>query len=75
MPFNYKAIKLDVGCRLDVLIENNLIIEIKSMETLAPVHFSKLLTYLKLSKIKLGLLINYNNVLLKDGIHRIVNDI
>jgi len=74
MPFNYKGIKMDVGYRLDILVENKLIIEIKSIDTLAPVHFSQLLTYLKISKLRLGLLINFNNVLLKEGIHRIVNN-
>ena len=75
MPFHYKGIKMDVGYRLDILIENKVIIEVKSIETLASVHFSQLLTYLKLSKLKLGLLINFNNTLLKDGIHRVVNNI
>jgi len=74
MPFSYKGIKIDVGYRLDILVENKLIIEIKSIDTLAPVHFSQLLTYLKISKLRLGLLINFNNVLLKEGIHRIVNN-
>ena len=75
MPFIYKDIKLDVGYRLDILVENKLIIEIKSVETLAPVHFSQVLTYLKLSELKLGLLINFNTKLLKEGIHRVVNNL
>ncbi|MFZ1518536.1 MAG: GxxExxY protein [Ignavibacteriaceae bacterium] len=75
MPFVYKDIKLDVGYRLDILVENKLIIEIKSVETLAPVHFSQVLTYLKLSELKLGLLINFNTKLLKEGIHRVVNNL
>ena len=73
MPFVYKEIKLDVGYRLDLLVENKVIVEIKSVEVLAPVHYAQLLTYLKLSNLKLGLLINFNTKLLKDGIHRIVN--
>ncbi|NOX19510.1 MAG: GxxExxY protein [Chlorobi bacterium] len=73
MPFEYKEIKLDVGYRLDLLVENKVIIEIKSVETLAPVHYSQLLTYLKLADKRLGLLINFNTKYLKDGIHRIVN--
>jgi len=73
MPFKYKDVKLDVGYRLDLLIENKLIIEIKSIEILAPVHYAQLLTYLKLADLKLGLLINFNTKLLKDGLHRIVN--
>ena len=68
MPFMYKEVKMDVGYRLDLLVENKVIVEIKSIETLAPVHFAQLLTYLKL-----GLLINFNTKLLKEGIHRIVN--
>lgn len=75
MPFVYKEIKLDVGYRLDLLVEKKVIIEIKSIEMLSPVHFAQLLTYLKLSKLKLGLLINFNTKLLKDGIHRVVNNL
>lgn len=75
MPFEYKEVKLDVGYRLDLLVENKMIIEIKSVETLAPVHYAQLLTYLKLSNFKLGLLINFNTKLLKDDIHRIVNNL
>jgi len=75
MPFEYKKVKLDVGYRLDLLIENKVIIEIKSVETLTPVHYAQLLTYLKLSDKKLGLLINFNSKYLKNGIHRIVNNL
>ncbi|WP_127846797.1 GxxExxY protein [Psychroflexus aestuariivivens] len=75
MPFIYKEINMDVGYRLDLIVENKLILEIKSLENLAPVHFAQLLTYLKLSDKKLGLLINFNTKLLKDGIHRIVNNL
>ena len=75
MPFEYKEVKLDVGYRLDLLVENKVIIEIKSVENLAPVHYSQLLTYLKLSNLKLGLLINFNTKLLKNRIHRIVNNL
>jgi GxxExxY protein len=75
MPFLYKDIKLDIGYRLDLLIENKVIVEIKSVESLAPVHYAQLLTYLKLSNLKLGLLINFNTKLLKDGIHRVVNNL
>ena len=75
MPFIYKEIKMDVGYRLDVIVENRVIIEVKSVELLAPVHFSQLLTYLKLSDIKIGLLINFNTKLLKEGIHRIANNV
>lgn len=65
MPFFYKEIKMDVGYRLDLVVENKIIIEVKSLENLAPVHFSQLLTYLKLSNLKVGLLINFNTKLLK----------
>lgn len=75
MPFIYKEMKMNVGYRLDLVVENKIIIEIKSIENLAPVHFAQTLTYLRLSKMKLGLLINFNTKLLKNGIHRIVNDL
>uniref|UniRef100_UPI00404A1800 GxxExxY protein n=1 Tax=Gelidibacter sp. TaxID=2018083 RepID=UPI00404A1800 len=75
MPFIYKEVKMDIGYRLDLLVENKIIIEIKSVENLAPVHYAQLLTYLKLSDLKLGLLINFNSKLLKEGIHRIVNNL
>jgi GxxExxY protein len=69
----YKEIKMEVGFRIDLLIENKVIIEIKSVEALAPVHFAQTLIYLKLSGLKLALLINFNTIKLKDSIHRIVN--
>jgi len=59
MPFEYKEVKLNVGYRLDLLVEDKVIIEIKSIEQLAPVHYTQLLTYLELSNLKLGLLINF----------------
>jgi GxxExxY protein len=75
MPFVYKDIKLDVGYRLDLLVERKVIIEVKSIDALAPVHYVQLLTYLRLSGLKPGLLINFNSKLLKDGIHRVVNNL
>ncbi len=75
MPLVYKEIKMDCGYRLDLRVEKKVIVEIKSMETLAPVHFAQTLTYLRLSGCKLGLLINFNTVKLKEGIHRIVNNL
>lgn len=75
VPFIYKEVKLDAGYKIDLLVENLVIIEIKSVEALAPVHFAQLLTYLKLSNLKLGLLINFNTKLLKEGIHRVVNNL
>ena len=73
MPFIYKDVKQDVGYRLDLVINRKVIVEIKAVEALAPVHYAQLLTYLKLSGIKLGLLINFNCKLLKHEIHRVVN--
>ena len=75
MPLVHKEIKMECGYRLDLKVENKIIVEIKAIETLAPVHFAQTLTYLKLSNIKLGLLINFNTAVLKDGIHRIVNNL
>ena len=75
MPFIYKEIKQEIGYRIDLLVENKVIVELKSVETLAPVHFAQTLTYLKLSSLKLGLLINFNVPVLKDGVHRIVNNL
>jgi len=64
---------MDIGFRADVIIDNKVVIELKSVEALAPVHYKQVLTYLKLTNCKLGLLINFNVALIKDGIHRIVN--
>lgn len=75
MPLVYKEVKQDIGYRLDLIVENKVIIELKSVENLAPVHFAQTLTYLKLADKKLALLINFNTKLLKDGIHRIVNNL
>lgn len=73
IPVIHETIKLEAGYRADVIIDNKVIIEIKSIEMLTNVHFKQVLTYLKLADIKLGLLINFNVSLLKEGIHRIVN--
>ena len=75
MPLVYKEVKQDVGYRIDLLVEDKVIIEVKSVENIAPVHFAQTLTYLKLSDKRLALLINFNTKLLKDGIHRIVNNL
>ncbi len=69
----HESIKLDSVFRADLIIENKLIIELKSVESLADIHFKQVQTYLKLSGNKLGLLINFNTVYLKDGIKRIIN--
>jgi GxxExxY protein len=75
MPLVYKDIKMDCGYRIDLRVEKKVIIELKSIEKLAPVHFAQTLTYLKLSGCKLGLLINFNSVKVKDEIHRVVNNL
>lgn len=72
MPLVYEDVKLDIGYRLDLIVENKLIIECKSVEALNDVHLAQVLTYLKLSKCRLGLLINFNVKLLKDGLRRII---
>jgi GxxExxY protein len=73
IPLVYKEVRQDVGFRLDMLVEGKVIVEIKALESLAPVHFAQVLTYLKLSDKRLALLINFNTKFLKDGIHRVVN--
>lgn len=73
IPVIHEEIKLDIGFRADIIIENKVVVEFKSVELLAPVHFKQVLTYIKLSNCKLGLLINFNVALIKDGIHRIAN--
>ncbi len=73
LPVIYKDVKLEAGYRIDVLVENKVIIEIKSVDALADIHLAQVLTYLKLKDVKLGLLINFNSVLLKEGIKRVVN--
>ena len=72
LPLVYKDVKLDAGYRIDLLVENKIIIEIKSVESLADIHLAQILTYLKLSKCKLGLLVNFNVKHLKDGIKRVI---
>jgi GxxExxY protein len=72
MPLIYKGRKLDLGYRLDLLVEDKVVIEVKSVECLMPVHTAQLMTYLKLSGCRVGLLINFNVVFLKEGIRRII---
>ncbi len=73
MPLIFEETKLDCGYRIDLLVENKVVIEVKSVDTLNDIHLAQILTYLKLGNYKLGLLINFNVVLLKQGIKRIVN--
>jgi GxxExxY protein len=72
VPLNYKGIKLDCGYKLDIIVCGNVIIELKAVERLEPIHDAQLLTYLKLTGMKLGLLINFNVTVLKNGIKRFV---
>ncbi|WP_337250579.1 MULTISPECIES: GxxExxY protein [Chryseobacterium] len=73
MPLIYEDVKLDVGYRLDLFIENKFILEIKSVELLNDVHLAQILTYLRLSNSKLGMLINFNTHQFKDGVKRVIN--
>lgn len=73
IPVVYGTIRIDTGFRADLIVENLVIVEIKSVEVVAPVHQKQLLTYLRLADKRLGLLINFNSVLIMDGISRVVN--
>lgn len=73
LPITYDGLTLEAGLRLDLLVADRLIVEIKAVDALLPVHKAQLLTYLRLSGLRLGLLINFNVVRLKDGIHRIAH--
>ena len=73
LPLIYEEVKLDVGYRIDIIVEDKFIVEVKSVEALNDVHLAQLLTYLKLSNCKLGLLINFNVNLLKNGVKRVIN--
>ncbi len=73
LPIEYKGVKLDCGYRLDVVVWNKVILELKSCNELQPIHEAQLLTYLKLTNIKVGLLINFNVSVLKEGIKRFAN--
>ena len=75
IPVVYDSIKMELGFRADLILENKVIIELKSIEAIAPVHSKQLLTYLRLTGFKLGLLVNFNEALIKDGIKRIVNNL
>jgi len=75
IPVIWKNIKMEIGFRADLIVEEKVIIELKSVETLAPVHPKQLLTYLRITGLKLGLLINFNKKLVKNGITRIVNNL
>lgn len=73
LPVKYKGIRMDSGYRLDLVVEKSVILELKSVEKILPIHEAQLLTYLKLTGLKLGLIINFNVPVLKGGLKRIVN--
>lgn len=73
LPVHYEGVRLELGFRVDLIVDHKVLVEIKSVEALAPVHKMQLLTYLRLMDLRLGLLINFNVALIKDGIHRVVN--
>ena len=72
LPIIYNEVKLDIGYRIDLLVENRVVVEIKAVENFTNIHTAQVLTYLKLSKCKIGLLINFNMISLKDGIQRLI---
>jgi GxxExxY protein len=72
LPLIYKEVNLEAGYRIDLLVEDSIIVEIKSIDALADIHMAQILTYLKLSKCRLGLLANFNVLHLKDGIKRVI---
>jgi len=74
LPLVYKRVRLDCGYRIDLLVEDKVIVEIKSVDQIMPIHHAQVISYLKLSGCKVGLLINFNEKLLKHGVHRIVNE-
>ncbi len=73
LPVVYKDVRLEAGYRIDILVENRVIVEVKAVDGLASIHTAQILTYLKLRELKLGLLINFNSVRLTDGIKRVLN--
>jgi GxxExxY protein len=75
IPVVWNEINMEIGFRADLIVEKSIIVELKSVETILPVHQKQLLTYLKLTNVKLGLLINFNENLIKNGITRIVNNL
>ncbi len=75
LPVAYESVKLDTGFRIDMMVQHTVIIENKTVEKILPIHEAQLLTYLKLADIKLGFLLNWNVVLMKDGIRRMVNEV
>ncbi len=75
IPVIYDEITMDIGFRADIIVQGKVLVEIKSVELIAPVHQKQVLTYLRLTDLKLGLLVNLNSALIKNGIQRIVNNL
>ncbi len=73
VPLDYKGIRVEIGYRADVVVEEKLLIELKAVDALLPIHTAQVITYLRLKKFPLGLLINFNEVLIKNGMHRVLN--
>ena len=73
VPLDYKGIRIEVGYRADVIVEEKLLAELKAVDQLLPIHTAQVITYLRLKEFPLGLLINFNEVLIKNGIHRVLN--
>lgn len=75
LPVVYDGVAIEAGYRIDMIVQDSVVVELKAIEKILPIHQAQLLTYLKLSGIKVGLLINFNEVLLKQGINRLVNNL
>jgi GxxExxY protein len=73
VPLDYKGIRIEIGYRADVVVEEKLLVELKAIDQLLPVHTAQVITYLRIKRFPLGLLINFNEVLIKHGIHRVLN--
>lgn len=73
VPLNYKDMRIEVGYRADVIVEEKLLVELKTVDHLLPIHTAQVITYLRLKRFPLGLLINFNEILIKHGIHRVLN--
>jgi GxxExxY protein len=72
LPVVYKGVRLECGYRMDIVVDDKIVVELKAVEQIAPIHKAQLLTYLRLSGHRVGLLMNFNEVVLKDGLHRLV---
>jgi len=75
VPLIFEEVKLECGYRAEPVVENKVVIEVKSIEAIAPIHFAQTLTYLRFLNLKLGMVLNFNSILMKDGIRRVVNNL